>query len=73
MDVMSLRDALREVMLRENLSVINVASACDVDAITVKRFLEGDGTPHRLTVRAFQGFVASKSKVSPEEPKTATG
>lgn len=67
MEPTTLRQSLKDIMQRENLTAINVGSACDVDPLTVERFLDGIGTPRRLTLRAFQEFVTSK-QVSPEKP-----
>jgi hypothetical protein len=65
-----LRRELKAVMARENLTPINVASACDVDDATVTRFLDGIGMPRRITLRAFYQFVASK--VSPTTKQAAS-
>lgn len=49
----------------------DVASATGLGTTTVYRFLRGE-SHSRVTARAIADFVASKSTVSPQEPKRST-
>lgn len=63
---------LKAFLEKTGLRPDDVASGTGLATKTVYRFLNGENLT-RVNVRAIAEFVASKSKVSPGQPKAATG
>lgn len=73
MDLVKLRREMQGIIDRDGLSLVKVASACDLDdPRTVDKFLKGESTPHRTTILAFRDFVAAR-KQPHAATKAATG
>lgn len=63
---------LRAFLKKTGITPTQVAAATGLSIGTVYNFLRGENVT-RANARAIAEFVASKSKVSPGQPKAATG
>lgn len=63
---------LKAFLDKTGLTPTEVAAETGLGVSTVYRFLRGE-THNRMTERTLAQFVATKNKVSPQEPQRSTG